>query len=86
MNTDYPDDRVIAWVVVRGDDGTEKRIPLLNDPKTPKELELNEQATRILQKARDQQNAQKRESGRERRHRKRRLRQFRNRLLGSPPT
>jgi hypothetical protein len=82
---DYPDDRVIAWVVVRGNDGTEKRIPLLRDPKTPEELALNEQAKRILQKAQDQQDAQRPESGRQRRHRKQRLRQFYNRLRGNPP-
>ena len=81
---DYPDDRVIAWVVVRGDDGTEKRIPWLRDPKTPEELALTEQAGRIIRKAQEQEDAQRPESGKERRHRKQRLRQFYNRLRGNP--
>jgi hypothetical protein len=63
---DYPDNRVIAWVVVRGNDGTEKRIPLLQDPKTPEELALTEQAVGIIRKAQEQQDAQKPESGKER--------------------
>ena len=57
MSADYPDDRIIAWVVVRGDDGTEKRIPWLRDPKTPEELALTEQAVRIIRKAQEQQDA-----------------------------
>jgi hypothetical protein len=57
------------------DDGTEKRNSVPQDPKTPGELVLNE-------KAQDQQDA---ESGKERRHRNRRLRQSRNRLPGNPP-
>jgi hypothetical protein len=58
--------------------------PRLRDPRTPEELQLSEQARRIIQKAQDQEKAQTPMSGRQRRHKNRRLRQFRNRLRGNP--
>jgi hypothetical protein len=76
---DFPDNRVIAWVVVCSD-GTEKRIPWLRDPQTPEEIELSESARLIIQKALDQEAAQTLMSGRQRRHKNRRLRQSANRL------
>jgi len=85
-NPDYPDDRVIAWAIVRGDDGTAKHVPWLRDPQTPAEFELSEQARTIIERAQQQQAAQVPLSGKQRRHRKQRLRQFRSRLRGNPPT
>lgn len=84
MSADYPDERVIKWVILRGDDGTEKRIPWLRDPKTPEELALTEQAVHIIRKAQEQEDAQRSISGRQRRYRKQRLRQFRDRWRGYP--
>jgi hypothetical protein len=80
----FPEDRVIAWVSVRNEDGTEKLIPWLRDPKTPEELAISDQASRIIQRAQEQQKAQVPISGKERRHKAQRLRQFRNRLRGNP--
>jgi hypothetical protein len=84
ISWDYPDERVIAWVLVRGENSEQQRIPWLRDPRTPEELQLSEQARRIIQKAQDQEKAQTPMSGRQRRHKNRRLRQFRNRLRGNP--
>jgi hypothetical protein len=84
LNVNYPDDRVIAWVNAHGDNGEQKRIPWLRYPKTPEELQLSEQASRIIRKAQDQQNAQAQLSGKQRRHKNRRLRQFCNRLRSDP--
>jgi hypothetical protein len=84
MSTDYPDERVIAWVVVHGEDGKGTRIPWLREPKTQEEIRLSAQASGIIHKAQDQEKAQTQLSGSERRHKNRRLRQFRNRLRGNP--
>jgi hypothetical protein len=54
ISWDYPDERVIAWVFVRGKNSEQQRIPWLRDPRTPEELQLSEQARRIIQKAQDQ--------------------------------
>jgi hypothetical protein len=38
ISWDYPDERVIAWVLVRGENSEQQRIPWLRDPRTPEEL------------------------------------------------
>jgi hypothetical protein len=80
---EFPDSRVIAWVVVRDEDGTDRRIPWLRDPVTPEEIELSQHAQAIIERA-QQQAAQSRLSGKQRRHRERRLKQQRNKLRENP--